>query len=185
MFLASCLLIVSIVFGVCWTCAGPVVMTFPPAEGNVVDGTTDRPISGAVVVATWTPYQVLAVEGHHPADTVAVSETVTDNLGRFQIAPPKSRLRKPWLYLPKSEPRIFVFRRGYRYAGVYLGQILLTPYETHDNGVGAMTRARNLMADYPNASYANLPLLAHELQADRAQQPSTVTSEKTHSAPPK
>ncbi|MEA2166255.1 MAG: hypothetical protein QOK37_4382 [Thermoanaerobaculia bacterium] len=180
MFLASCLLIVSVVVGVCWTCTGPIVMTFPAAEGTVVDGTTDQPISGAVVVATWTPYQVLAVEGHHPAATVAVSETVTDNLGKFHIDPPRPRLRKPWHYLPKSEPRIFVFRRGYRYAGVYLRQILLTPDQTRNDSVGAITRARDLMAD-SNPSYANLPLLAHELLADRERQ--TVTPGSP--APPK
>ncbi len=84
-----------------------------PIQAWVVDGETNQPLEGVIVVAHWQLKGGL--EGGNPVGQMMVMETVTDAKGRFYFPGwgPKPRSLKG--RLKTRSPGILLFKSGYEY----------------------------------------------------------------------
>ncbi len=89
----------------------PVIM-HADISGVVVDGETNAPLGGVVVVAIWD------LEAFHPGSwaTFEIKETKTNDSGSFTIAGwgPKLNWRFLYAHLDGSSPEFIVVKNGYR-----------------------------------------------------------------------
>jgi len=90
----------------------PWVYWAKPIEATVVDAETQEPLEGVIVVAMWI------LEGGYHNDEVGfleVLETVTDSKGRFHFDSWGPVWRPGWGVLDAKDPRMYLFKDGYRY----------------------------------------------------------------------
>jgi len=84
-------------------------------EGWVVDAETGKPLEGVIVVAHWQLKG--GFEGGNPVAEVKISESVTDQNGRYSFSAwgPKFAF---FGSLTSESPELLFFKRGYRYQGL-------------------------------------------------------------------
>jgi hypothetical protein len=87
----------------------PIYWSEPTTARVVVDGVGD-PVPGVVVVAAWT------FTGFHntPSLTFEITETVTDEQGRFHIPGWGPRVVWPWQVFEDLDPRLLLFKPGFK-----------------------------------------------------------------------
>jgi hypothetical protein len=92
----------------CW--AKPATYSAGPTFGAVVDNDTKEPIKGALVVALWD------LEGGMEVGlvgTLTVLETVTDEMGKFNL-PAWGPIAGPQKgFLDSQDPQVLIFKPGY------------------------------------------------------------------------
>jgi len=76
---------------------------YPDINGRVVDGTTGKPIEGAVVVAQWTKFHGWL--GEQQRDLHKIVETLTDKDGKFSLSGDVGFVLDP--------PQMIIFKEGY------------------------------------------------------------------------
>lgn len=96
-----------------------IVFGYPPIyfakemRGQIVDAETGKPIEGTVIVAQWISYVVGIGHGGHNL-RIHITETVTDKDGRYVIPGWGPKLRLPLTDLDHLDPRLSIFKSGYR-----------------------------------------------------------------------
>jgi hypothetical protein len=92
--------------------AQPLAYSSKEIRGQVVDAETDRPIVGAVVIATWNLYLDIGHGGHQKR--LHLTETTTDGNGNYILPSWGPKPRPPQTHLSEWAPALFVFKSGYR-----------------------------------------------------------------------
>lgn len=97
-------------------CATPLTYSAEPIEAWVVDAETKQPLEGVIVTANWELRGGPSPGGSTPAGQLMVMEAVTDKNGRFHFPAWEPKLRLPLTELHNHDPRLLLFKSGYRYA---------------------------------------------------------------------
>lgn len=84
-------------------------------DSRVVDGTTGKPIEGAVVVAYWQVMQGSMTGDSLPCTPANLEEAVTDRQGRFHIPGWGPTWSPCFTGMPANDPIMYVFKPGYYY----------------------------------------------------------------------
>lgn len=118
-------------------CSGLWPLSAEAIDSMVVDGSTNKPIEGAVVVAYWQVMQGSVAGDSLPCVPASLEEAVTDREGRFHIpgwGPTWPTCRTE---MPANDPIMFVFKPGYYYGMFdnlpeYGRTVIRTPGSFHD-----------------------------------------------------
>lgn len=84
-------------------------------DSMVVDGSTNKPIEGAVVVAYWQVMQGSVAGDSLPCVPASLEEAVTDREGRFHIPGWGPIWPTCSTGMPGNDPIMYVFKPGYYY----------------------------------------------------------------------
>lgn len=96
----------------------------------VADAWSDKPVSGANVVAVWKTYQtILPIEGERDAGVVRVEEGITSASGDVSFIRKDLGLRPFWIQVgqrgSRNSPQLVVRRRGMSTLGVWKERFLV------------------------------------------------------------
>lgn len=94
-------------------CATPLRYTAEPIEAKIIDAETKQPLPGVIVVAHWE-LEHGTLGGNVSSGQLKVMEAVTDKDGKFSF--PGFGPEIVWnSFLLNYDPRLLLFKNGYRY----------------------------------------------------------------------
>lgn len=106
-----------LLFGGCHLLVGPPFYYSEPIRGRVIDEVTGEPAQGAIVIAVWT------VSGFS-SKVLYAAEGVVGSNGEYEIRgmPPRLRPIGNWFSSLANDPKLHVYKFGYRYE-IFLNNI--------------------------------------------------------------